>query len=161
MKNRISAIAAIGQNRELGKQNKLIWRIPNDLLRLRALTTDHPIIMGRNTFVSIGRPLPERTNIVVSKTLVINTGYVVCRNLPTALAYADNCNTGEIFIFGGAQIYASALPHVQRLYLTILDTTEPEADTFFPDYSAFESVHESPRYIFEDISYRYVTLDRK
>ncbi len=134
--HRISIIAAIGKNRELGKNNELIWRISDDLKRVKELTIDHPIIMGRKTFESIGRPLPGRTNIVISSNVTYEAeGCEVSNSLDTAIQLAKAApGNEEIFIFGGASIYEAALPHTDRLYLTLIDATDPEADTFFPEY---------------------------
>src|SRR3989338_10723261 len=137
----VSAIAAIGKNRELGKRSDLIWRIPDDLKRLKALTTGHVVIMGRKTYESIGRPLPNRTNIIVTRNPDFTApGCLVATSVPDALDLAREHETEEIFILGGAEIYTQALPFTDRLYLTIVDATDPEADTFFPDYSEFTKV---------------------
>lgn len=161
MEPRISAIAAIGKNRELGKQNELLWRIPDDLKRVKILTTGHPIIMGRKTYDSIGRPLPNRTNIVVSRSTNEIPDCVVCSDVSKAIEHARSVETEEIFIFGGAQIYEAAWEHVERLYLTIIDATDDEADVFFPDYSAFTQVLEQTNHQTEDgLPYSHVTLEK-
>jgi dihydrofolate reductase len=134
---RLSLIAAIGENRELGRGNDLIWRISPDLQRVKALTMGHPIIMGRRTHESIGRPLPGRTNIVVTRTLSEIPGCVVAPSLAAALAVARATNDTEAFIFGGAQLYQEALPQADRLYLTLIHATAKDADVFFPEYSRF------------------------
>jgi dihydrofolate reductase len=131
----ISAIAAIGQNRELGHNNELIWRIPADLKRLKELTTGHPIIMGRKTYESIGRPLPNRTNIVISRNPDFAApGCTVVGSLEAALAVAREEDDKEIFIFGGAAIYELAWSQIEKLYLTIIYENSPEADVHFPSY---------------------------
>lgn len=133
----VSAIAAIGNNGELGTQNQLSWRISADLKRVKELTTSHPIIMGRKTYESIGRPLPNRTNIIITRdTDYVALGCVIVHSVEEALDYAHSIDDTEIFIFGGAQIYEAAMPHVQRLYLTEIDDTDPDADVFFPDFRA-------------------------
>lgn len=137
---RISIIAAVGKNRELGKDNELIWRISPDLKRVKELTTGHPIIMGRKTFDSIGRPLPNRTNIVISRAQVCIEGCLVFDTLQKGLEAAKAVDTEEIFIFGGASIYEEALPLTDRLYLTIIDAEDKDADVFFPDYSEFTKI---------------------
>jgi dihydrofolate reductase len=139
-KARVSAIAAIGRNRELGRGNDLLWRIPEDLKRVKALTMGHPLIMGRKTYESIGRPLPGRTIIVVSRSGSDIPGCIVKSSVEEAIAYARSIETGEIFIFGGAQIYAAALPYTDRLYLTLIEAEAPDADVFFPDYADFSAV---------------------
>jgi dihydrofolate reductase len=134
---RISIIAAIGRNRELGKGNSLIWRISLDLKRVKELTTGHPIIMGRKTFDSIGHPLPNRTNIIISRAQICIEGCLVFDTLAKGIEAAKAIETEEIFIFGGASIYAEAIPFVDRLYLTVINAEDTEADAHFPDYSTF------------------------
>jgi dihydrofolate reductase len=134
---RISIIAAVGRNRELGGGNDLLWRISPDLKRVKELTMGHPLIMGRKTFESIGHPLPGRTNIVVTSAQMCIEGCLVVNSLPKALEAARAIDDEEIFIFGGASIYEASLPSVDRLYLTLIDAEDSEADVFFPDYSAF------------------------
>jgi dihydrofolate reductase len=136
----ISMIAAIGKNRALGLNNQLLWDIPEDIKHFRETTKGHPVIMGRKTFESIGRPLPNRTNIIISR----NTGYqqegcITCTSLENAITEAKKQNSNEIFIIGGAQIYEQGMKLADKLYLTIVDD-EPEADAFFPEYSAFSKV---------------------
>lgn len=157
---RISIIAAIGRNRELGKRNELIWRIPADLKRVKELTTGHPIIMGRNTYTSIGRPLPDRTNIVVTQSVTEIEGCVVCNSLDTALAKAREIETEEIFIFGGSRIYADALPFVDRLYLTLIDAEDTEADAFFPEYTTFTKKLMEGSHPEHTPPYTWVTVER-
>lgn len=160
---RISAIAAIGTNRELGKANDLIWRIPADLKRLKGLTNGKPIIMGRKTYESIGRPLPNRTNIVISRDTAYDApGCTVVTTLDAALEAAHATETDEIFIFGGAAIYELAMPQTTHLYLTIIDGTDPEADTFFPAYEhdfRITQAHESVEH--DGLSYQWIDLRRK
>jgi dihydrofolate reductase len=160
MSARISIIAAIGKNRELGKNNELIWRIPEDLKRLKTLTTGHPIIMGRKTYESIGHPLPNRTNIVVSRSGVCIDGVLIYDSLEKALEAAQAIETEEIFIFGGGQLFREALPITDRLYLTVIDATTDDADVFFPDYSVFTTVREHSQGSFEGLSFRFMILER-
>ena len=168
----IAAVVAIGKNRELGKNGKLLWHIPDDLKRFKALTMGHPVIMGRKTFESIlgyvGGPLPERTNIVITRhpeqvndLVGRSSGVVVVGSLAEAIEGAKEAPGGEeVHIGGGAQIYEEALPHIDKLYLTLIDA-EGEADTFFPPYEkeftkkTFEEEHE-----WKGIKYKYVNLER-
>jgi dihydrofolate reductase len=163
--SRISFIAAIGERtRALGKDGDLVWDIPEDLARFRAITKGHPVIMGRKTWESIpekNRPMPNRVNLVVTR----NPGYqapgaIVCTSLPDALVRAKQENgADEIFIIGGARLFEEAMPIVNRLYLTLVDD-DAEADVFFPPYPAFTKI------IFEEareengIRYRFVDLER-
>lgn len=167
-KPRICAVVAIGKNRELGKDGKLLWHIPDDLKRFKELTRGHPVIMGRKTFESIvgylGGPLPERTNIVISRHIDLvgrYAGVMVVASLEEALEKAKEIDSEEIHIGGGAQIYEQALPIIDKLYLTLIDA-EGDADIFFPPYEhlftkkTFEEEHE-----WRGIKYRFVDLERE
>lgn len=147
----ISIIAAMDENRGIGKNNKIPWHIPQDFARVKFITKNHPIIMGRKTYESIGKPLPDRTNIVISRNparfhqLVHDSdNFVSCNSLEEAIKIAkDSPGSDEIFIFGGGQVYEEALEKgiVDRLYLTIIEGTY-KAETFFPDYSGFKKISE-------------------
>ena len=132
---KISIIAAISRkDRGLGKDNDLLWRIPDDLKRFKKLTMGHPIIMGRKTYESIGHPLPGRDNIVVTRNEDYQVeGVIVTHSLEEAIEKAKSLDDEEVFIIGGGQIYEQAIPIAQKLYLTLIDT-EKEADVFFPEY---------------------------
>ncbi len=156
--NMISIIAALGKNRVLGKDNELLWRIPDDLKRFKELTTGHPIIMGSKTYESIGKPLPNRTNIVLTKDSDYEApGTIVVHSLEEAFEKAEN---EEIFVIGGGQIYALALPYADKLYLTLIDDKK-EGDTFFPDYSAFTKKTHVENRVFEGINYSWVNFERE
>jgi len=165
---RISAIAAISSHaRALGRNNQLLWHIPEDLKRFKALTVGHPIIMGRKTFESIqaylGGPLPNRQNIVVSRsTKQIHSDVFMATSIEAAIEQATQLNPEEIFIGGGTAIYELALPYTDRLYLTLVED-EPEADSFFPAYSDSFAVNQTsaPQESKSGISYSFVTLDKK
>lgn len=137
MKNpEICIIAALSEDRIIGKDNKLPWRIPSDLKRFRELTVGHSIIMGRRTFESLGRPLPERVNIVVtSNDSFIAQGCLRSKSLEEAISLAKR-EEERVFIIGGGQIYEQAISMADRLYLTVVKG-EFTGDTFFPDYSEF------------------------
>lgn len=158
---KVSMIAAIGRDRGLGYQGQLLWRIPEDLKRFKALTTGHPVIMGRTTFDSIGRPLPNRTNIVVTRNADwSHEGVTVAHSLEEALEKAREAGPSEIFIIGGAQIYAEALPYSNKLYLTLIDDQKP-ADVFFPEYKdftkeVFREEHGAP----DGLKYTWVDLEK-
>jgi dihydrofolate reductase len=130
----VCLIAAIGKNGELGRDNGLIWHIPGDLAHFKTTTMGHTVIMGRKTFESIGRPLPGRTNIVVTRSSNLpeykNVLYVA--DLKSATATASATASTTVFIIGGASLYTEALPIVNRMYITHIDATETSADTFFP-----------------------------
>jgi dihydrofolate reductase len=137
---RISVIAALAKNRVIGIENRLPWRLPEDLAHFKALTLGHPILMGRKTFESLGRPLPGRTNIVITR----NSGYcqggcLVADSLAAAIALSGGAD--EVFFIGGADLYAQAIPLADRLYLTEVDI-EAAGDAWFPEYDrrAFREV---------------------
>lgn len=141
MEHTISMIAAIGKNRELGKGNELLWHIPDDLKRFRSLTNGHPCIMGRKTFESIvaiiGKPLPNRTNIVITRDKEWKYEDVLSvDSIEDAIQLAKRKPGGEeVFIIGGGQVYELGVSYSDKLYLTLIDDTK-EADSFFPDYAA-------------------------
>jgi len=131
-KPRVSVIAAPARNRVIGIGNRLPWRLPEDLAHFKALTLNHPILMGRKTFESLGRPLPGRTNIVITRTPGYRRdGCLVADSVPAALALCRDA--AEVFFIGGAELYAQALPLADRLYLTEIQA-EVEGDAWFPDY---------------------------
>jgi len=135
----ISIICAIGKNREIGFINKLLWDIPEDMAHFKKITMGHPVIMGGNTFLSIGRALPGRKNIVVTRESNFEApGCEISHSLEEILEKYRNIPE-EAFIIGGGQIYAQSLPFSDKLYLTIIED-EPEADTFFPDYGEFKKI---------------------
>jgi dihydrofolate reductase len=160
MSARISIIAAIGKNRELGRKNELVWRIPEDLKRVKALTMGHPIIMGRKTYESIGRPLPGRTNIVVSRSTTAIEGCLVYDSFTKAIEGARAIENEEIFIFGGAQVYAEGIDMTDRLYLTVVDAENTEADTYFPPYDTFTKEIAREEHREHTPPYTWLTLER-
>ena len=129
----ISIIVAVAENGIIGDKNTLLWHISEDLRRFKALTTGHPVVMGRKTFESLGRPLPNRRHVVISRQELAIDGCEVVHSLDEALALFPSDE--EVFIIGGAQIYAEALPIADRFYLTRVGHTY-EGDTRFPDWDA-------------------------
>jgi dihydrofolate reductase len=131
----ISLIAAIGKNNELGKNNSLVWNMPTDLKYFREKTSGHPVIMGRKTFESIGHPMPNRKNIVITRDLNYKKdGIEIAHSLNEALTSARaTLVEEEIFIIGGAEIYKQAMNLADRLYITHIDAIDKDADTFFPE----------------------------
>ena len=129
MPTQLSLIVAIDRQHGIGANNALPWRLPEDLAFFKRITTGHPIIMGRNTFDAIGRPLPNRRNIVVTRNPAWSHASVErAGSLEQAIAY---CTDGEVFIIGGAQIYREAMAHADRLIVTEIDAEFP-CDAFFP-----------------------------
>jgi len=161
----VAAVVAIGRNRELGKEGKLLWRIPEDIQRFRDLTRGHALILGRKTFDSIlsyrGTPLPDRTNIVITRdTDWKSEGVTVVHSLAEAMEKAREIEKEEIHIGGGAEIYKEALPQIDKLYLTLIDA-EGEADTFFPPYEdQFTKIVSQEDHEWNGIKYKYVDLER-
>ncbi len=169
MKPRVSIVVAIGRdkqhNRVIGKDNNLVWRIPDDLKRFKKITLGHPVIMGRRTFDSIvsvlGKPLPGRTNIVVTRdTTYSYPGAEVVHSLEDAVALASKLDSEEIFIGGGTEIYKQALPLVNRLYLTLIDD-ERDGDSYFPEYETdFTETLSSENREWNGLKYQWATLER-
>lgn len=160
---KISLIAAIGKNRELGKGNSLLWDIPEDMKHFRETTRGHAVIMGRKTFESIGRPLPERTNIIITRDasyLIHDTSVKVVHSLEEALEFGKTIEQEELFIIGGAQIYELAKPYADKLYLTVVDKKFPEADAYFPDYSKFGNIIAEKKSRDENYSYKFLELEK-
>ncbi len=128
----ISIIVAMANNRVIGKNNDMPWHLPADLQHFKSVTLGKPIIMGRKTYESIGRPLPGRQNIIVSRNPEYRVeGCKVVRSLQEATALVQN--EEEIMIIGGGKLYAQALESADRLYLTFIDL-EVDGDTHFPEY---------------------------
>ena len=129
----INIIAAVSKNMAIGNENKLLYWLPNDLKRFKALTTGHTIVMGRKTFESIGRALPKRVNIVVSRGFNTGEEVAVAASLEDAFKVAEETNLEQCFVIGGGQIYSQALPLVDSLIVTHVHTVIEDADTFFPE----------------------------
>lgn len=160
----VSIIAALGQNRGIGKGDKLLWHIPDDLKRFKALTLGHPVIMGRKTFESIfsalQKPLPERTNIIVTKNKTYAAPEcIITHSFEEALTKAKEIEQEEIFVIGGGELYALALPDTDRLYLTLINDKK-DADVFFPDYSEFIKEVSAEKRMWNGVSFLWVTLER-
>ena len=131
----ISLIVAVAENGVIGDRNALLWHISEDLRHFKAVTTGHPVVMGRKTWESLGRPLPNRTNVVITRQNIEIPGCTVAHSLEEAVALfpADE----EVFVIGGAQIYGEALPAADRFYLTRVHRAY-EGDTRFPEWDAAE-----------------------
>jgi dihydrofolate reductase len=130
----VSTIVAIGNNNEIGRANTIPWYLPADLKYFKKITSGHPIIMGRKCFESIGKPLPNRTNIIVSRNPEFYIDdCILVHSVSAGLVVAEERGAEEAFIIGGGEIYVRGLPLTQRLYLTQIDIDIPDADIFFPD----------------------------
>jgi dihydrofolate reductase len=173
---RISIIVAMDEKRGIGKDNALLFKIPEDMKRVHLLTDGHPLIMGRKTFESLGRLLPNRTHIVVTRdpeslknisyqphevVASLEEGIEIGKKIEETRLRKDLSEQGEIFIFGGGQIYTTALAHhlVDKLYLTIVQG-DYQADTFFPDYSAFSKVISRQTGKWEKFNYTFLDVER-
>jgi len=132
----ITFIAALDRNRAIGRAGAMPWYLSDDLKRFKALTLGKPVLMGRKTALAIGRPLPGRPNLVLTRAGVAPfEGQTVVHSLDEAVARAGN---GELMVIGGGEVYALALPHATRMHLTEIDTVTPDADTFFPAFDPGE-----------------------
>lgn len=163
----IVIVAGMGRNtRAIGKNNELLWHVPADLKRFKALTLGHPIVMGRKTFESIlailGKPLPGRTNIVITRDeSYTHDGATIVHSLEEALTQAQSENPEEIHIGGGAQLYSQVLPYTDRLHLTFYDDDQV-GDTYFPDFTEdFTATQEYPPEEHNGLTYQWVDYKRK
>jgi len=159
----ISFIAAMGKNRVIGKDNSLPWKLPADMRHFHDLTLGKPIIMGRKTYESIGKPLPNRTNIIITRDQNYNAeGCIVVHSIDEALKASEG--NEEVMVIGGAQIYKEILPKANKMYLTIIDA-DFEGDAFFPEYNIEEweetAYEEHERDAENQYDYRFLTMERK
>ena len=160
----ISAIVAMAENRVIGKNNQLPWRLPADLRHFKAITTGHPVLMGRKTYESIGKPLPNRTNIIMTRNPSYQApGCIVVTSIQGAIQSAISTKSLELFIIGGEEIYKQFLPYIQKMYLTLIHHTF-EGDAFFPEINWEEwneTNHEDhPADNENPYSYRFITLEK-
>ena len=161
---KISMIAAIGMNREIGYRNDLLWHIPADLKRFKNITSGHTVIMGRKTFESIGcKPLRNRKNIVITTQKQFHAqGVEIVHSVDEALEHIKHID--EVFILGGAAIYKQFMPYADTLYLTLVKK-EYKADTFFPEYNLGDwEISEFQKIINDEdagVDYSFITLTRK
>jgi dihydrofolate reductase len=126
----ITIVVATAENHAIGKDNKLLWYLPNDLKHFKTITSGHTVIMGRKTYDSVGKPLPNRRNIIITRQQIDIPGCEVVNSLEEAVAL---CKTEEeVFIVGGAEIYRQAMAITNKIYLTIVHQNF-EGDTYFPD----------------------------
>ncbi len=157
----VTAVVAISENHVIGKDNQLLWYLPNDLKHFKDITTGHTVIMGRKTFDSVGKPLPKRRNIIITRQAITIAGCEVVNSVEAALALC--VGEEEVFIVGGAEIYKLALPLTNRIYLTIVHK-QFEGDSFFPEISkqewqeVFREDHQPDEK--NSLPYSFVTLER-
>jgi dihydrofolate reductase len=162
MARKIALVAAMDKNRAIGRAGALPWYLPDDLKRFRALTLGKTVLMGRKTYQSIGRPLPKRRNAVLTRTREATfavEGLEVVHTLEDALKLAD-----ELMVIGGGEVYALFLPLATHLYLTLVDTAIPDADTFFPEWNpaqwreTYREFHPADKHHL--FSFNFVDLER-
>ncbi|MEA3317107.1 MAG: dihydrofolate reductase [Bacteroidota bacterium] len=158
----ISIIVAVAQNNVIGKNNQLLWHIPRDMKHFRETTTGHNIISGRKTFESFGKPLPKRTNIIITRNKeYTQEGCVIVNSLEEAINHAKN--DSEIFIIGGGEIYKQALEIADRIYLTQVHHSF-DGDTFFPEINKTKWKEIKKEYFEADDKNKYpisiITFDR-
>lgn len=159
--NNISLIVAVSSNHVIGKDNTLPWHLPEDLKRFRALTTGHHIIMGRKTYESLGRLLPDRTTVIVTRNPNFQVeGAVVVHSLVEAVKVCEN--DSEAFIIGGAELYQQGLQYAQKLYLTQVEAIL-DGDAFFPpiDRGVWQEVACESHVSVKGLSFHYLTYVRK
>jgi dihydrofolate reductase len=163
---KIALIVAVSQNHVIGRDNQLPWHLPEDLKYFKSVTMGKPILMGRKTFDSIGRPLPGRTNIVITRDSEWTAqGVEAVTDIRAALAVGERaCQAAaidEIMVIGGAQIYQKFLPYADRLYLTKVEA-EVEGDAFFPkiDSAHWQQVAEKMPETMDTHPYRFLIFDR-
>ena len=163
---KLSIIVAMSANNVIGVANQLPWHLPEDLKHFKKHTINKPIIMGRNTFDSIGRALPERDNIVLSRTQQLSHDHIFLANnksdaLRMAEDFAKSRGSEEIMIVGGEQIYRMFFDDVSRIYVTLVDLII-DGDAFFPviDYKLWTSVAHSERMTANELEYEFVTLEK-
>jgi dihydrofolate reductase len=158
----VTIVVAIGENNAIGKNNQLLWYLPADLKHFKNITTGHTVIMGRKTYDSVGKPLPNRRNIIITRKDITIEGCEVVKSIEDALALC--ADEKEVFIVGGAEIYKQSIHLSDRIYLTIVHQ-EFDADSFFPEIN-YDEWQETER---EDhqpdeknkLPYSFITLDRR
>ncbi len=161
MKPTLSIIVALCKNKAIGKNNQLLFKIKNDLKRFKKITENHPVIMGRKTFESIGKALPNRTNIIITKDKNYpNCGIIVVNSLEEAIKKAKQIDNNEIFIIGGGQIYHQAITLADKLYLTMINEEIKNADTFFPNFENFTKTIFEETHNEDGVEYKFLELLR-
>jgi dihydrofolate reductase len=158
----VTAVVAISENHVIGKDNKLLWYLPADLKHFKQITTGHTVIMGRKTYESVGKPLPNRRNIIITRQAITIPGCEVVNSIEAALALC--ADEPEVFIVGGAEIYRQSITLTDRIYLTIVHK-EFEGDSFFPEIKKEEWKEVSREDYQPDeknlLPYSFITLEKE
>ena len=159
---KISIVVAIAKNNAIGKDNQLLWHLPKDLKHFKEITSGHTIIMGRKTYESVGKPLPNRRNIIITRQNIAINGCEVVNSIDDALKLC--AGESEVFIVGGAEIYKQAMALTDRIYLTIVHQ-EFDGDTYFPEIkediwkeTARQDHEPDEKHLFP---YSFITLERR
>lgn len=161
MKHKLSLIVAVAKNGVIGHNNSMPWHLPEDLKHFRALTTGHHIIMGRKTYESLGRLLPGRTTVIVTRNQDYKLeGALIAHSLASAVALC--AGDAEAFVIGGAELYQQALDFVDKLYVTEVDLT-PVGDAYFPPIEAaqWQEISRDAQTSTQGLSFDYVSYARK
>ena len=157
----VTIVVAISENHVIGKDNKLLWYLPNDLKHFKDITTGHTVIMGRKTYESVGKPLPKRRNIIITRQDITIEGCEVVSSIEAAVALCKD--EEEVFIVGGAEIYKQSMHLTNRIYLTIVHK-EFDGDSFFPEIakSEWHEVHHEDYQPDEknSLPYSFITFER-
>lgn len=160
----VSIIAAASENNVIGRKGRLPWSLPADMKRMKNLTMGHPLIMGRKTHESIGRALPGRRNIVVTRRKTAYPGCEVAASMDEALAAAESDPSGEAFVFGGGEIYRQAIEVADRIYLTRVCATV-DGDAFFPEIDASKwkeiAREDHPADVENEHPFSFITYERR
>lgn len=157
---KISLICAIAENRAIGKNNQLLWHIPEDFKHFKNITSGHTILMGQKTYESIGKPLPNRTTIVLTNNPDFKEeGVIVVSSLEEAFEKARELEKEEVFVCGGGSVYAQTIGLADKLYLTVVEGNM-EADTFFPEYGEFKNVVSERKGSDENFNYTFLELTK-
>lgn len=155
----LSFIVAVSDNNAIGVNNELPWKLPEDLKFFKRTTMGKPVIMGRKTYESLGRPLPGRLNVIISAShfAMLPEGVVKCSSISEAIARAEEEKKDEVFIIGGGKIFEQTMHLADRLYVTRVHANIPSADTFFPDidHSHWKLVWEEPHNADDKHKYDY------
>ena len=157
---KISLICAIAENRAIGKNNQLLWHIPEDFKFFKAKTMGHVIVMGQKTFESIGKPLPNRITIVLSNDPACNIeGVIMARTFEEVFQKAREIEKEEVFICGGGSVYAQTIGMANKLYLTVVEG-DFDGDVFFPPYEEFAKIVSKRKSDDENFKYTFLELEK-
>lgn len=153
----VSLIAAVAENRVIGRNNELIWRLPNDMRFFKSTTSGHYVVLGRKTFDSFGKPLPNRTHVVITRNETFHyPGVLRASGIDEALEICRNGGETEVFVLGGGEIYQQSMKHADKLYITEVKASF-DGDTYFPEFdkSDWREINREPHFKDEKHAYDY------